>query len=284
MPFGIAGGLWALKSIAALTSLATVVLIWRVAPRLGRSRRAAIAFYGLNPVVLVFAVPGAHNEALIGMFVAAGAVCVLAGQELRGGLSLVAASAVKASAALVLPFALLGAHRRGRAAASMALGLVLAASIGFIAFGPHVFTVGSALVTQQGKIAGHSLPSQVSQRLGLGRLALGVRVAFLGAVRRRSRRNAVADLARRAVARLLRLDDARAARRHRLAAAVVRPVGAAARVAELEPAAADRHRDRLRLPRHDAPRDQAPAGGVAAGSAGRADGAAAGAARAGRAR
>jgi hypothetical protein len=99
VPFGIAGGVWALKGIAALTSLATVVLIWRVAPRMGRSRRASIAFYGLNPLVLVFAVPGAHNEALIGMFVAAGAICILAGQEVRGGLALVAASAIKASAA-----------------------------------------------------------------------------------------------------------------------------------------------------------------------------------------
>jgi hypothetical protein len=179
VPFGIAGGLWALKSIAALTSLATVVLIWRVAPRLGRPRRAAIAFYGLNPLVLVFAVPGAHNEALIGMLVAAGAICVLAGQEVRGGLALVAASAIKASAALALPFALLGAHKRGRAAASMALGLVLAATIGVVAFGPHVFSVASALATQQGKIAGHSLPSLLSQWLGLGRLALGVRLAFL---------------------------------------------------------------------------------------------------------
>ena len=179
VPFGIAGGVWALKSIAALTSLATVVLIWRVAPRMGRPRRASIAFYGLNPLVLVFAVPGAHNEALIGMFVAAGAICILAGQEVRGGLALVAASAIKASAALVLPFALLGARKRGRAAASMALGLVLAATIGVIAFGPHVFSVAGALTTQQGKIAGHSLPSLISQWLGLGKLALGVRVAFL---------------------------------------------------------------------------------------------------------
>ena len=179
VPLGIAGGLWALKGIAALTSLATIVLIWRIAPRLGRPPRAAIAFYGLNPLVLVFAVPGAHNEALIGMLVAAGAFCVLAGQEVRGGFALVAASAIKASAALALPFALLGAHRRGRAAASMALGLVLAATIGVVAFGPHVFSVAGALATQQGKIAGHSLPSLLSQWLGLGRLALGVRLAFL---------------------------------------------------------------------------------------------------------
>jgi hypothetical protein len=57
--------------------------------------------------------------------------------------------------------------------------LVLAATIGVVAFGPHVFSVAGALATQQGKIAGHSLPSQLSQWLGLGRLALGVRLAFL---------------------------------------------------------------------------------------------------------
>jgi hypothetical protein len=179
VPLGIAGGLWALKGIAALTSLATVVLIWRVAPRLGRSRRAAIAFYGLNPVVLVFAVPGAHNEALIGLFVAAGAVSILAGHEVRGGLALVAASALKASAALALPFALLGAPKRGRAATATALGLLATAAVGVIAFGPHLLGAAGVLLTQQDKIAGHSVPSQVSQLLGLGRLAVGVRVAFL---------------------------------------------------------------------------------------------------------
>jgi hypothetical protein len=179
VPLGIAGGLWALKSIAALTSLATVTLIWRIAPRVGRSRRSAIAFYGLNPLVLVFAVPGAHNEALIGMFVAAGALCILAGQELRGGISLVAASAIKASAALALPFALLGARDRRRLAASLALGLALAAAIAVIAFGPHLFGLAGAMLTQQNKVAGHSLPAEVSQLLGLGQLALGVRIAFL---------------------------------------------------------------------------------------------------------
>ena len=92
VPLGIGGALWTLKGIAALASLATVLAIWRLAPRLGRSRRAAIAFYGLNPLVLVFAVPGAHNEALIGLLVAVGAIGILAGQEVRGGLSVLAAS------------------------------------------------------------------------------------------------------------------------------------------------------------------------------------------------
>jgi hypothetical protein len=178
VPLGIAGGLWAFKSIAALASLATVVLIWRAAARLGRSRRRAIAFYGLNPLVLVFAVPGAHNEALIGMLVAAGALCLVAGAEVRGGLSLVAATAVKTSAALVLPFALLGARRRGRAAASMAAALLIAGAVAWIAFGPHLFGVSGAL-SEQGRVSGHSLPAEVSQLLGAGQLALAVRVVFL---------------------------------------------------------------------------------------------------------
>ena len=179
VPFGIAGGLWALKGIAMLTSLATVALIWHAAPRIGRPRRAAIAFYGLNPIVLVFAVPGAHNEALIGMLVAAGALCILAGRERGAGVSLIAASAVKASAALALPFALIGARRRGRAAAAMAIAALVVSATAVIAFGPHLFGLAGALVTQQREVAGHSVPAEISQLLGLGQLATGVRVAFL---------------------------------------------------------------------------------------------------------
>lgn len=179
VPFGIAGGVWAFKSIAALASLATVVLIWRAAPRIGRSQRSAIAFYGLNPVVLVFAVGGAHNEALLGMLVAAGALCILAGAELRGGVSLVAAAAIKASAALALPFALLGARRRGRAAAAMALTAVAVTVIAVIAFGPHLFGLAGALLKQQKEVAGHSVPAEISQLLGLGQLALSVRIVLL---------------------------------------------------------------------------------------------------------
>ena len=178
-PLSIAAAVWVLKAVAALASLATVALIWRLAPRLGRSSRSAAAFYGLNPLALVFAVPGAHNEALIGMLVAAGATWVLTGAERRGAFALVAAGAVKASAALALPFALIGAPRRGRTALALAAAIALAAAASLIAFGPSLSPLGAALATQQGLVAGHSLPSEASKLLGLGKLALGVRVAFL---------------------------------------------------------------------------------------------------------
>ena len=120
MPLGIAGAVWTSRLLAALTSLATVAVIWRLAPRMGTSRRRAIAFYGLNPLVIVFAVAGAHNETLFGLLIAAGALLVVGGSEARGGIALAGAAAIKASAGLVLPFALLGAPRRRRATAAVA--------------------------------------------------------------------------------------------------------------------------------------------------------------------
>jgi len=179
VPLGIGGGLWVLKALAALTSIATVVVIWRVAGRLGRSPRAAIVLYGLNPLVIVFAVAGAHNETLFGLFLAAGVLALLSGRELRAGGSLAVATALKASAGLMLPFALIGARRRGRTVAAIAATLAASLLIGLIAFGPHVLGIGSAWLTEQHQIAGHSIPSQLSKLLGLGRLAPGVRVAFI---------------------------------------------------------------------------------------------------------
>src|SRR5580692_6118022 len=64
-PLGLAGGLWAFKAIAVASSLGAVALIARAARRLGQSGAWAAAFVGLNPVVLVLAVGGAHNDTLI---------------------------------------------------------------------------------------------------------------------------------------------------------------------------------------------------------------------------
>ena len=74
VPLGLAAGMWTLKLIAAATSLATVVLIGRIAMRLGRSPRWAVAMYGLNPLVLVFAVGGAHNDTLFGVLFGRGGI------------------------------------------------------------------------------------------------------------------------------------------------------------------------------------------------------------------
>jgi len=179
VPLGIAGAVWTFKALAAVTSLATVALLWRLAERLGSAPRTAIAFYGLNPLVIVFAVAGAHNETLFGLLIAAGALSLVAGAELRGGIALAGATAIKASAGLVLPFALLGAARRGRAAVAVVAALAAALAVGIAAFGPHLSSLTAGWLIQQHEVAGHSVPSQVSKLLGLGALDPAVRAAFL---------------------------------------------------------------------------------------------------------
>jgi hypothetical protein len=197
VPLGVAGAIWALKVAAAAASLATAVLIWRSAVRRGHSPQRAAALFGLNPLVLVFAVAGAHNDTLVGLILTGGLVACLdrggaAGADGagarpdHGSAALVAAAAVKVSAGLALPFALLGARGGGRGggagarrAAGWAAGAaVVVVAIAVIGFGPHAAAIAGTVRGQQQVVATHSLPSEVSRALGLGRLGGGVRAAF----------------------------------------------------------------------------------------------------------
>ena len=65
VPLGLAASFWALKTILVLTSLATIVLVWKCAQMLGRDPRVAIALVALNPIVLVWGVGGDHNDCLM---------------------------------------------------------------------------------------------------------------------------------------------------------------------------------------------------------------------------
>jgi hypothetical protein len=134
--------------------------------------------FGLNPLVLVFAVAGAHNDALLGLLVAAGLVLCLDGRPTPGMGGLVAAAGVKLSGGLALPFALLGARDRLRAAAAALAALAALAVVGVIGFGPHALAIAGTVRGQQQVVATHSLPSEVSRLLGQGRLGDGVRTAF----------------------------------------------------------------------------------------------------------
>jgi hypothetical protein len=69
VPLGVAGSFWALKLILVATSLGTILLVWRCARLLGRDPRAAVAFVGLNPVVLIWGLGGDHNDFLMMFFI-----------------------------------------------------------------------------------------------------------------------------------------------------------------------------------------------------------------------
>jgi hypothetical protein len=60
-PLGVPAAFWILKVVAALASLGVVALVWRTAARLGRDPLPPALFVGLNPLLLVHDVAGAHN-------------------------------------------------------------------------------------------------------------------------------------------------------------------------------------------------------------------------------
>jgi hypothetical protein len=62
VPLGLAGSLWTLKGLLAVTSLGTILLVWKCARLLGRDPVAAIVLAGLNPIVLVWGLGGDHND------------------------------------------------------------------------------------------------------------------------------------------------------------------------------------------------------------------------------
>jgi hypothetical protein len=171
-PLGVAGGLWAMKAVAVASSLGAVALVARAARRLGQSARWATAFVGLNPVVLVLAVGGAHNDTLI-MLVLSLALLLTAGSAPRlraGAATLVAGVGVKVTTGIVLPFLVLAApsaRERVRVAASALLCLGALVVLGLIGFGSHALGFLNAVGEQQQLVATHSIPAETARLFGL---------------------------------------------------------------------------------------------------------------------
>ncbi|HEY7961785.1 MAG TPA: glycosyltransferase 87 family protein [Solirubrobacteraceae bacterium] len=187
VPLGVAGGLWALKVLAAAASLGAVALVAKAAADMGRSPRAAAAFVGLNPVLLELAVGGAHNDTLVLALLAA--ALALTANALRprfGGAAaaLAGAVAVKASAGLVLPFLVLaprGARARMRVLLATLASLAVVVAVGTIGFGSHVLGFLSALHEQQQLVAVHSVPAETARLFGLNGVPGWWRNIYLGA-------------------------------------------------------------------------------------------------------
>lgn len=180
-PLGIAGGLWAFKAIAVASSLAAVTLIARAAGRLGQSARWAAAFVGLNPVMLVLAVGGAHNDTLLLLALAATLSLTAAsvdtagaggaGRDLRAGASaLVAGVGIKLTAGLALPFLILSppsARERGRTALGAGAAILVLAVVAVIGFGLHALGFLDAIGEQQQLVSTHSIPAETARLVGL---------------------------------------------------------------------------------------------------------------------
>jgi alpha-1,6-mannosyltransferase len=169
VPLGLAGGVWALKTLAVLCSLGAVALVARAAD--GRASAAA-AFLGLNPILLTLTLGGGHNDTLLVLLLAA-ALALSAATVPRNGRAiwaLVAAAGVKLSAGLTLPFLILAPRRireRARLAASGLAALAALAAIGRLGFSSHALGFLSALEGEQQRVSGHSVPAELARLAGV---------------------------------------------------------------------------------------------------------------------
>lgn len=118
----------AFRLIAVGCSLAIALLLWRAAKLRDVNPRTAVAIYGLNPLVTLFAVGGAHNDLLMLLLAMLGIYAMLRSRDALSGVAIVAAAAIKITGGVLLPFALAARctgsePERGAAGSASARGL-----------------------------------------------------------------------------------------------------------------------------------------------------------------
>jgi hypothetical protein len=215
VPLGVAASFWALKGILMVASLATLVLVWRCAQLLGRDPLSAVILVGLNPIVLVWGLGGDHNDFLMLFFIMLAFYLLLRARaggrdvsrpdgavadggerrqaqsrprsmaalllpEIGAGAALITATAIKASAGVLLPVVLASLLRSRRALLNVVLGMVLAgALVGFVsllAFGLHI----PDLNTQSRLVTNESVPNLIGLAIGVGGENETIRVFMSG--------------------------------------------------------------------------------------------------------
>src|SRR5256714_1937249 len=112
-PLSVAASFWVLKVLAAAASLAIAWLVWDCARRLRIPPMPAAMLVGLNPLVLVWAVGGAHNDLIVVAAVMAGVWLAVAGRGRFAGAALAGAAGLKVSAGGMVPVLVAGARGRG---------------------------------------------------------------------------------------------------------------------------------------------------------------------------
>lgn len=165
---GVAASMWGEKALAAAAGLACVAAVWGCARAVGRSALPAALLVGLNPVLLVYGVGGAHNDLLMLALLMAGVLLVLRRAGAAGAAGVVAAGAVKASAVVVLPFLLLRPRARWQAVVVGALGAgVAVALVDVVAFGAGSAHLVTVLRHQQSLVSYDAFPTLAAHLMGL---------------------------------------------------------------------------------------------------------------------
>jgi Glycosyltransferase family 87 len=165
---------WIIKLVTVALSLALIALVCACVRRLGRDPRYAAVLVGLNPIYLVYAVGGFHNDFFL-LVPAIGAVVLLqARRDRAAGAVLMLAVGIKFSAVLLLPFLLVGAWPDRRRVRDVIVGVVLAA-VPLIAMSLVLFGLSLPNLSDQSTLlTPFSFPNLFGYFIGVGGGTSGV--------------------------------------------------------------------------------------------------------------
>jgi hypothetical protein len=173
---------WIVKVATMLASLGLIALVARCARQLGRDPRFAVVFLALNPIYVVYAMGGFHNDMFMLIAMLGSVSLLLSRRDRSAGAVLMLAVAIKFSAALLLPFLLLGARparRRREVLVGAVLGALPLAALSLALFGPHI----PNLSDQSTLLTPWSIPNLVGLVIGAdGGAPWLLKVADLGLV------------------------------------------------------------------------------------------------------
>jgi hypothetical protein len=158
---------WIVKVATLLASLGLIALVWQCARQLGRDPRFALAFVALNPIYVMYAMAGFHNDFFMLIPMLGATSLLLARRDRSAGAAMMLAVAVKFSALLLLPFLLIavrGSRRRRDIILGAAMGSVPLVAMSLALFGfalPNLSGQTELLTT-------FSIPNLVGLAIGAG--------------------------------------------------------------------------------------------------------------------
>jgi len=173
IPAGLVGldaGIWILKLEALVASAATLALTWRCARQRGFDPVLAIIVVGLNPLYVLYALGGSHNDLIMMALMMLGVSLSIttassARRAASGAAAIVAGALVKATLGVMLPFLIVSKRRLAPivgALVALAAGLV----IGYAAFGSAGINLVAGLNREGHLVSSYSFASQLAHLFG----------------------------------------------------------------------------------------------------------------------
>jgi alpha-1,6-mannosyltransferase len=158
---------WIVKVVTLAASLGFLAMVGRCVRLLGRDPRFAVVFIAANPIYLMYAMAGFHNDFFLLLPSTAAIALMLSKRDRSAGAVLMLAVAVKFTAVILLPFMFFAA-RPARRRREMVIGVVLGA-IPLVALSLALFGFSFPNLSQQSTLlTDFSFPNLFGLMFGLG--------------------------------------------------------------------------------------------------------------------